>query len=260
MDQGLGRGRAAGNEDVHGHDVFGAVQNGVVAAKDPSGNGAAPHGDHDLGSGDRRIGPLAGELHVPRDRAGDQDAVGEPGRGGGADAEALEIVLRRGRHIHLDLAGIAGARIELAELEGTAEQRAQALRIGIDHRVFGVLFRGKEFPSFAPMSLQERGLVPRCNGQTESIGQRAWRTSRETPSAPDAEFPAYEEFGGIQFQRFRGAGGNAGAAAGALSGIEPGDFDPAGLGVGEKVPERLRRRRGGQVFFDDREHIMVSPL
>ena len=90
VDQSLGRGWAAGNEDIHGHDAFCAVQDRVVAAKDPPGNGAAPHGDHDLGRGNRRIGPLAGELHVPRDRAGDQDAVGEPG-------EAVEPMPKRSR-------------------------------------------------------------------------------------------------------------------------------------------------------------------
>ena len=83
------------------------------------------------------------------------------------------------------------------------------------------------------MFLKERGLVPRCNGQTETVRQRSRGTGSKTPSAPDAELPANEEFGGIQFQRFRGAGSNAGAAAGALSRIEPGDFDPAGLCVGE---------------------------
>src|SRR5207245_4658063 len=82
-------------------------------------------------------GALESLAHVERHRAGDEQQVRVAGRGDEADAEALDVVEGVVERVDLELAGVAGSRIDLADREtapeaprdGAAELRAEALEL-----------------------------------------------------------------------------------------------------------------------------------
>ena len=75
----------------------------------------------------RRVGGEQGALHPPRHRPGDEEDVGVTGGGDDVEAEALQVVLRRGGGGQLVLAGVAGAGVDMADRQRV---RAAARRQG----------------------------------------------------------------------------------------------------------------------------------
>ena len=75
----LGPGRAAGNIDVHRHDLVHPLDH-AVAVVHAAAVGAGPHGDHPLGLRHLLVEPEHHRGDFFEDRAGDDQQVGLPGR------------------------------------------------------------------------------------------------------------------------------------------------------------------------------------
>ncbi len=86
LKQGRGRGRAAGYARVHGDDLVDAPEGGVAFAENAAVAPAASRRNDKLRQRRGIMGPPERDLHVPRDRPGDEH-VREPRRGGEVDAE-----------------------------------------------------------------------------------------------------------------------------------------------------------------------------
>jgi len=123
-DDGLRARRAAGDVDVDGKDSIDAAGAGIPLADDAAGGGAGSHGDDHARVGDGLEGATDGGFEVARDRAGDDDAVGVARGGDEVDAEAAHVVhgVQQGRE--LPVAGVAGAGIEVAQMQRAAEHPA----------------------------------------------------------------------------------------------------------------------------------------
>jgi hypothetical protein len=113
----LGARRAAGDVDVDREDPVDAAGAGVSLPDDASGAGAGSHGDHEARLGDGLECAADGGLQVARDRAGDHDPV----RVARGSAEAANVVPRVQEGGELPVAGVAGARVEVAEVKRSAE-------------------------------------------------------------------------------------------------------------------------------------------
>src|SRR5947207_2745690 len=83
--------------------------------------------------------------HVPRHGARHEQAVGVARRGDDVEPEALEVIVRPGERGDLELAGVAGAGVHVADRERAAEDTAQlvpepgaeALDVGVARRGLG---------------------------------------------------------------------------------------------------------------------------
>lgn len=115
-------GRAAGDIEVDRQDAIGAVVRLRVIPIYPAGDGTGSNRDNDLGGGHRLVRFLKRELHVLSHRAGDQEAIGVPGRGDELNAEPAEIEDDRPEHIDVDLAAVTSSRAHLPEPERPPEQ------------------------------------------------------------------------------------------------------------------------------------------
>ena len=118
------RGRAAGHFDVDGDHVRDAAEARVALAEDAAGAAAVADRDDELRLGRGVVGALERDRHVLRDGAGDEQQVGMARARDEADAEALDVVVRVGERVDLELAAVARAGIDLAN--GRAPGRACA--------------------------------------------------------------------------------------------------------------------------------------
>ncbi|MPN27798.1 hypothetical protein SDC9_175232 [bioreactor metagenome] len=109
----LGRRRAAGYEQIHRHCVLDPFTEDVTLCEYATGYGACPHGHHCLGGRGGVEGLQRSPAHIVGHGARNEEHVRMPGRCDYLDAEPPHIVVRVGHAVHLHLAGIAGARIQL---------------------------------------------------------------------------------------------------------------------------------------------------
>ena len=96
---------------------------GIAAGKDTARASAGSHGDDQFRRGCGFIGPLQGFRHVARYRPGHQQHVSVFRRCDKVDAESLEIVVRIRQRHNLGFAPVAGAGIDLADVERATKQR-----------------------------------------------------------------------------------------------------------------------------------------
>ncbi len=100
-----------------GAEGAGAVADFGVIDIRTTGDGAGADDDDELGSGDGGPGLLEGEGHILGDRAGDQEAIRVARGVDELDAEPGEVEDDGVEHVALDLAAVAAAGADLAELE-----------------------------------------------------------------------------------------------------------------------------------------------
>src|SRR5450759_4731455 len=120
-DDGLRARRAAGDVDVDRQDPVDAAGAGVSLPDDAPGRGAGSHGDHDARIGDGLKRAVDGGLQVARHRASDHDPVRVARGGDEVDAEATNVVHRVQEGGELPVACVAGACVEVAEVQRSAE-------------------------------------------------------------------------------------------------------------------------------------------
>src|SRR6185295_6706392 len=103
------RGRTAGNRDIDRYHAGDAAEAGVALAEDAATAAAVADGDDQLGLGRRVVGALERDRHVLRYRAGHQQHVGVARTRDKAYADTLEVVVRIGQRLDLELAAVARA-------------------------------------------------------------------------------------------------------------------------------------------------------
>ena len=89
----------------------------------PPSRAQSPTAMTSFGCGRRLPGASQRLGHVAGDRTRDEQAVGVAGRGDEVQAEALEVVVRAGEPGDLQLAGVAGAGVDLTDGQRAAEER-----------------------------------------------------------------------------------------------------------------------------------------
>jgi hypothetical protein len=114
-EEGSRSGGATGDMGVYRDDVLNPPQGSVALAEDPAVASAVPHRNHQLRVGGGHVGPLQGDLHVDRYRAGHQQHVGKAGGGCEVDAEPFAVVECVVHGVDLQLAAVARSRIHLAD-------------------------------------------------------------------------------------------------------------------------------------------------
>jgi hypothetical protein len=120
--QGLCRGRAAGDVDIHRHDPVAPSCDGVAVVVVPSSVCAAAHG-YDPSRLRHLIVHLSqGRGHLVGEGSGDNHDIGLAGRGTENDAKAILVVAGGGQVHHLD--GAAG------ETERHGPERALSRPVG----------------------------------------------------------------------------------------------------------------------------------
>src|SRR5450759_1570634 len=120
-DDGLRARRAAGNVDVDGENPVDATGARVTLPDDAPRGRTGSHGDHDARIGDRLERAADGGLQVARDRARDHDPVRVARGGDEVDAEPTNVVHRVQESGELPVAGVAGARVDVAQVQRSAE-------------------------------------------------------------------------------------------------------------------------------------------
>jgi hypothetical protein len=93
----------------------------------PPPSRAVSYGHHPLRVGRRQVGALERFAHVRGDRTGHQQHIGMARRGDEAQAESLEVIEHVAERVDLELAPVAGPRIDLADRERSPEPPARGL-------------------------------------------------------------------------------------------------------------------------------------
>jgi hypothetical protein len=112
---GVGAGRTTGNIHVHRDDLVEATQDIIRPAINAAGHGAGADGDDELRVGRLLVDADDAVLDLTGHGTGGDDDVGVARRGLEQDPEALDVEARRQRRDDLDVAGIAGARVEVQD-------------------------------------------------------------------------------------------------------------------------------------------------
>jgi len=118
VDQGVGADGAARDVGVDRQHLVDAAHRVVGAAVDAAAHGAGADGDHELGVGHLLVDAHHPVAVLPRDGAGADDDVGVARRPLEQDAEALEVEARHERGQDLDVAGVAGAGVQMEDPRG----------------------------------------------------------------------------------------------------------------------------------------------
>ena len=106
---------------IDGDDVGDGANACVALAINAAVEGAVADGDHPFWIGRRRIGSLKRFAHVFRHRTGDEQDVGVARRRDKTQAESFEIVIGVVERVDLQLAAIAGARVDFADRQAAAQ-------------------------------------------------------------------------------------------------------------------------------------------
>ena len=116
-----GRDRTAGYVNVKGEHPVDAASAGIAPTDDASGRGAGSHGDHDARVRDGLDSAADGVLQVTRDGVGHDDPVGVARGGDEIDAAATHVVHRVQESGELLVVGVAGAGVQVAEVQRSGE-------------------------------------------------------------------------------------------------------------------------------------------
>src|SRR5512135_2142368 len=91
MEQGRGRWRASGDARVDRDDLVNAAQGCVALAEYAARASAVSHSDNQFRGRRGIVGPPESDLHIMRDRTGDQQHVRKARRGSKMNSEALAV-------------------------------------------------------------------------------------------------------------------------------------------------------------------------
>src|SRR4051812_20141869 len=119
--------RTTRNVQIDGQERVRAIVDLVMSHVRPARDGAGADGDDDLRRWNRVVRLLQREPHVLGHRAGDEQAVGMPGRSNELDAEAAQIEDGRAEHVDVRLAAVAPARAHHPELQRSTKEPPQVL-------------------------------------------------------------------------------------------------------------------------------------
>jgi hypothetical protein len=106
-------GRTTADVEIDGDDLGNTADDRVAAGEAPAIQGAVTDRDDPFRIGRRVIGSFQRLAHVLGHRTGHQKHVGVAWRRDKADAESLEIVIGVVERMDLELAPVAGPRIDL---------------------------------------------------------------------------------------------------------------------------------------------------
>jgi hypothetical protein len=127
LQQGRGRGRAAGNAGVNRNDVADSAQGRIAFPENAARTSAVTHGNYDLRCGRGMVGPLERNFHVVGNRTRHQQHVRKTRRRGEVDAEALAVVKGVVQAVDLELAAVSRPRIHLPDRQAAFEAPADHL-------------------------------------------------------------------------------------------------------------------------------------
>ena len=122
VDEGQRVGRAAGDVELGGELAEEAALDGVGVLVGRAADGAGAGGDDELGGGHAVPGEAEGLGHVGGDWSREDEAVGVARGGDPVDAPAAHVKVDVGAGVELELAAVAAAGGDLAQLERAAEQ------------------------------------------------------------------------------------------------------------------------------------------
>ena len=113
--------RASGNRHIDRDHVGNAAAARVAFAENAAGAAAVADGDHELRIGRRIVGAPHRNLHVLRDRSGDQQQIRVTRARHESDAELFDVVERIIERVNLQLAAVAGSGIDGPDAKRAAE-------------------------------------------------------------------------------------------------------------------------------------------
>ncbi len=125
--EGQRPGRTAGNRQIDRKDSTRGSDAGIAFRTEVARNGAISHRHHPFGIGNGLIGTLERFAHVPGHDTGHKQHVGMPGRGDETKAETLQVVKRILEGVELELAAVAGARVDESKGEASSEPLSRSL-------------------------------------------------------------------------------------------------------------------------------------
>ena len=120
--------RAAGNVNVHWNHLIHSAKACVILAEDAAATAASAHGDDKSRRWHRIVGFAQGQLHIARDRTGDQKHIRVPRRSNEVNAEALDVVNRTVQTDDFNFASITGTGIDFTDMQGTPQHFVDADR------------------------------------------------------------------------------------------------------------------------------------
>lgn len=123
LDQIDRRGWTAGDLEIDRDESLDRAMAGIGITELAAIAGTGASGDHVFGSRCGAPGAAQRGLHVARDHTGDQQDIGMPWRGDEMQTEAFQIMVRVGEGMDLQLAGIAGADVDMPDRETPTETR-----------------------------------------------------------------------------------------------------------------------------------------
>jgi hypothetical protein len=172
---GLRARRATGDVDINREYLIDTAKAGVSLPEDAPG-GAGTYGDHDARVGNGLDRAADGSFKVARDRAGDNDPVRMARGGNEIDAKAADVVYRVQQGGEFPVAGVAGTRVEVAEV-----QRPTQHLVDIGQCTGGIGFR--------IWCLSRRRTA--VSSATTSIRKSARQRAASSKSCPMATAPAH---------------------------------------------------------------------
>src|SRR5690348_15000409 len=127
--------RASRDVDVHGNYLIHSAEGRVIDAEDTAADAAGADSNDDLRLRSGIVGFPQSQLHVARNGAGDEQHVGMARRSHEMDTKALDVVHGIVEGIDLQFASVAGAGIDLADGEGSAEDIVDPGSEGVSDRL-----------------------------------------------------------------------------------------------------------------------------
>src|SRR5207302_2118896 len=105
----------AGSRNVQRDDIRYGAAGRVALPEDPARAAAIPHGDHELRIGRRLVRAPQGRLHVPGDRARDEQQIRVTRARHETDTQPFHVVEGVVEGLDLELAPVAGAGVDMTD-------------------------------------------------------------------------------------------------------------------------------------------------
>src|SRR4051794_24964420 len=155
--------QAARHIEIYREQTLDTIAYLFMSAIEPARYGACSRRDDQSRLADGLVRHQQGIAHIPRDRAGHEDAVGVSRGGDELDAEPAGIEDDIAQRVGLDLAAVAAPSADLAQPQRAAEQPLQLAveRGDFRHRVAGGDKRAAPRGGQPPIA-RERNAAPRA--------------------------------------------------------------------------------------------------